>query len=201
MSSKGKKANRGNALRKLMRAVPESQTIFNTLIGLGDNFWTIDPSKDRTAAIMGASFLEYALKKAICEHFKSDVADPEFNYLFESDDAPYREFASRIRLARAVGVINKSEYDQLEALRLIRNAFAHTMTEVSFQTKEIADYFEDLKILDDSEAFKILVEVFAPKYSLLGMMPGDKANRMAYAHAVFLLYWKLTVPSVIIPGF
>jgi hypothetical protein len=37
----------------------------------------------------------------------------------------------------------------------------------------------------------MLVDAFAPKYTLLGMMPGGRANRMAFAHAIFLFYWKL----------
>ena len=38
--------------------------------------------------------------------------DPEFNYLFDSDDAPYRDFAGRIRLARALGIMSVEEYGQ-----------------------------------------------------------------------------------------
>ncbi len=140
---------------------------------------------------MGASFLEYALKKAICEHLKDDARDPQFNYLFESDEAPYRDFGGRTRLARALGIITITEFDQLEAIRLIRNAFAHTMSPVTFQTPEIAEYFDDLEILKDDEGFRILVDAFAPTYTLLGMAAGDGASRMAFAHAVFLFYWKL----------
>jgi DNA-binding MltR family transcriptional regulator len=191
-SPKSSKRSKRAALAKLMRRVPQGEAIFRILVGLGDRFWESDSDKDRTAAIMGAIFLEHALKAAICHHLKSDPDDPEFKYLFEADDAPYREFAGRVRLARAQGIITKEEYEQLEAIRLIRNAFAHTMDELTFQTPEIAAYCDELKIIDESEGFQSLVDAFAPKHTLLGMMPGGRANRMAFAHAVFLFYWKLT---------
>jgi len=125
-----------------MRAVPEGQVIFDALIGLGELAWQPDPHRDRTAAIMGVTFLEY---------------DPEFNYLFAGDEAPYRELAGRIRLARALGINSKDYYYQLEAIRLIRNAFAHTMAEISFQTEEISAYCDDLNLLEESEATRFLL--------------------------------------------
>lgn len=188
---KGKKTAKRNALIALMRKVPDGKTIFSTLIGLGDNFWDISADRDRTAAIMGAAFLEYALKKAITTHLKHDPADPNFDYLFDSDEAPYRDFSSRIRLARAIGVISKEEQEQLDVIRHIRNTFAHSMENITFHTAAVAAYFDDLKILDDSDGYKILVETFSPKTTLLGMMPSSRASRITFAHAVFMFYWKL----------
>jgi hypothetical protein len=185
------RGNKRAALIRRMRAVPEGQVIFDALIGLGELAWQPDPHRDRTAAIMGATFLEYALKKAISHHLVPDLDDPEFNYLFAGDEAPYRELAGRIRLARALGIISKDYYYQLEAIRLIRNAFAHTMAEISFQTEEISAYCDDLNILEESQGYAILVDAFAPRYTLLGMTLSGRNNRMAFAYAIFLFYWKL----------
>jgi hypothetical protein len=79
----------------------------------------------------------------------------------------------------------------LEAIRLIRNAFAHTLSDITFQTAEIAAYCDELDVLNESQGWAILADAFAPKYSLLGMTVTSRANRMAFAHAVFLFYWKL----------
>jgi hypothetical protein len=105
---------------------------------------TENPAHCRTAAIVAPAILEYALKKAICLHLKPEADDPEFNYLFQSDEAPYREFAGRIRLARALGVISRDEYERLEIIRHVRNAFAHSMSAISFKTEEVADFCDEL---------------------------------------------------------
>jgi hypothetical protein len=38
---------------------------------------------------MGATFIEHGLKKAIVHHLTLDPDDPEFNFLFEGDEASY----------------------------------------------------------------------------------------------------------------
>ena len=139
--SKTKKAKKGN-LHKLMRRISEGETFFEIFIGLTHNPWTEDASKDRTAAIMGATFLEYALRNSISRKLAPDEDDKDYNYLFDTDDAPFREFASRIRLARAMGIINRHQFNQLEIIRWIRNAFAHTMDRISFLTPEINVYLK-----------------------------------------------------------
>jgi hypothetical protein len=132
------------ALRALMKKVPEGDMILHILGHSGPH--VKNPALDRTAAITGATFLEYALREAICCRFAPDPLDQTFSYIFEQDDAPYREFAGRKRLARALGIISKVEYDKLEAIRHIRNAFAHTMAPISFDTPEIVALCDDLAI-------------------------------------------------------
>jgi hypothetical protein len=65
------------------------------------------------------------------------------------------------------------------------------MAEISFQTEEISAYCDDLNILEESQGYAILVDAFAPRYTLLGMTLSGRNNRMAFAHAIFLFYWKL----------
>ncbi len=134
--------NKRDALRKIMKKIPEGDMISHILEQGGPG--VKNPAWDRTAAITGASFLEYALRKAICMHFKADHSDPEFNYIFENGEAPYRELAGRSRLAKALGIISKEEFLTLETIRHIRNGFAHTMAAIDFDTPEIVDYCKDL---------------------------------------------------------
>lgn len=189
-----KKLSKRKALDAKTKTPPDMETIINILIKLGDEHWKEDADKDRTTAIMGATFVEYGLQVAITRRMPSDADDPEFKYLFGTDTefAPLSDFSSKIKMARALGIISKDEKSQIDCIRSIRNAFAHTMSPISFQTGEIASFFEDLKILEDSVAFKDVVDAFSQKYSLLGMTPGTKANRMLYAQAVFMFYQKLT---------
>lgn len=175
-----------------MRRVPVGEKLYSTLIGLADPLWEENPAKDRTAAIMGATFLEHALRQSISRCFAADEYDPDYNYLFELEDAPYREFAGRVRLARALGIVDKSEYDQIEAIRHIRNAFAHTMEDVSFSAPEIAAYFGDLTVLHGDGSITQWLDVMAPKHTILGSMPSVRASRAAFVYAIFHFFWKLT---------
>ena len=127
---------RRRALRSRMKRIPEGDMIAH-ILGVGGPALK-GATHDRTAAIGATNFLEFALRKAICLHFAPDPRDANFNYLFENDEAPYREFAARTRLARALGIITFEQFEQLEAIRHIRNAFAHTMDMIDFDVPEVA---------------------------------------------------------------
>ncbi len=187
-----KKRNKTQELQKLMRQVPEGEHIFRTLLDIGSEFWTEDSHRDRAAAIMGAAFIEDALRKAITTHLQPDPDDPTFKYLFELDDAPYSELAGRIRLARAMGIIGKGDFVQLEAIRRVRNAFAHTMGQITFQTSEVASLLDELDVLDDSDSYTVAIETFRLVHTLLSASSLDKGNRLSFAQAVFIFYYRLT---------
>jgi hypothetical protein len=159
--------------------------------------WEDDPTKDRNAAIMGSAFVEHALRQAITTHLAKDSIDPTHKYLFEADDAPFREFSTRIRLARALGIIHKSDYDQIEAIRHIRNAFAHTISKITFSTPEIAAYFADFQIDWESDPIQPWTIIMSPYAGgLLGSLPPSHASRFLFVYIVFRYYWYL----IIYPG-
>lgn len=119
MAGKGKKRQ---SLKSLIRkALPEEKHI-SVLIEMAGPFGE-SPQYDRMAAILGAAFIEYSLRKAIKHHLKPDASDPDCSYLFVQDDAPYRDFASLNRLARALGIIRLKDYERLETIRHLRNVF------------------------------------------------------------------------------
>jgi DNA-binding MltR family transcriptional regulator len=188
--SRGRKSETRADLIRLISSVPDGQTIFTTIMGFSDNFWELSPEKDRAAAIMGATFIEHALKRAIITKFAPDSEDPEFSYAFDSGEAPYRELASRIRLARALGIIDKNQYDNLESIRNIRNVFAHSMENLTFSTPQISAYFDGI-VKFNEDNLMLLVEAFAPKLSFINALPSSNPSRMVFAQAVFLYYWKL----------
>jgi hypothetical protein len=142
---------------------------------------------DRMAAIVGATFLEYGLRKCIKSHLKPDPIDADYNYLFSQDDAPYRDFSSLNRLARALGIISVLDYEQLETIRHIRNVFAHGMdNSLSFDSPDIADAIDSL-VKIDAGWFKSITSIFTDKdvmQSLIG-------RRGIFMMAVFSCYWDL----------
>jgi Mannitol repressor len=184
------------AVRNLMRTVPEGEVLFETLLNLTDKAWEDDPSKDRTAAIMGGTFIEHALRLAISCHLANDKDDPDHNYLFDADDAPYREFSSRARLARALGIISKQEFDEIEIIRLIRNTFAHSIADITFSAPAILAFFEDFDLVSAKAVLDGWIKLMSPKRTLLGSVVqiGD-GRRITWVFVVFKHYWKLLTHS------
>jgi DNA-binding MltR family transcriptional regulator len=57
------------------------------------------------------------------------------------DDRPLGTFSSRIKIAYALGIIGGKSRHDLDIVGNIRNAFAHGMRDLAFDTKEIAAPF------------------------------------------------------------
>jgi DNA-binding MltR family transcriptional regulator len=91
-------------------------------------------------------YLERALRVLITDNIAKNEEDPKLGYLFDSDSAPLRGFGAKIRMARALGLINIRFYDDLETIRHIRNMFAHSMDAVSFTDKTIAGMCNGLSL-------------------------------------------------------
>jgi hypothetical protein len=172
-----------------MRSVPAGEELYEILLGLGDSHDS-ERAHDRSAAIVGAAFIEYGLKQAISHHLAKDTEDPEHDYLFEADEAPLRDFAARAKLARALGILTQSEYDDIACLRLIRNAFAHTKTRIDFSTQVVADYCSDLQNVWENELFKGTTFLGTKDSALFKALGG---NRRVFALSVCMHYWKLTI--------
>lgn len=59
--------------------------------------------------------------------------------MFEDDGAPLRDFGSKIRLSYALGIIGAKAKADLDLIRHIRNTFAHSRAELTFELPEVAD--------------------------------------------------------------
>jgi len=64
--------------------------------------------------------------------------------LFEGPNAPLSTFSAKSSATRALGLISRSEYQDIEAVRKIRNAFAHSVL-VSFEDQKIRSWAAALK--------------------------------------------------------
>ena len=180
------KSKRRGSLKRATRSILPAEKHIGVLLELiGPP--TQEAQYDRMAAIVGATFLEYGLRKCIKYHLKPDPVDTDYNYLFSQDDAPYRDFASLNRLARALGIISVRDYEQLETIRHIRNVFAHGMdNSLSFDSPDISDAI-DFLVKIDAEWFKSITSIFTDKdvmQSLIG-------RRGIFMMAIFSCYWDL----------
>lgn len=66
------------------------------------------------------------------------------NQLIEGFNAPLGAFSARIKFCYSSGLITKTQFEDLEHLRKIRNEFAHTWQHISFETPKIADHIKSM---------------------------------------------------------
>lgn len=64
--------------------------------------------------------------------------------LLDGFNAPLGTFSARIQAAFALGLLTSEQFDNLELLRKIRNDFAHSWKDVSFQSPKIASRIDAL---------------------------------------------------------
>jgi hypothetical protein len=93
----------------------------------------------------------------------------EFRDLFE-ERGPLSDFASKIQVGYAMGLFGPKTKQDLGLIREIRNAFAHSLALISFDTKEIADVCHMLHTHTLAEEFAtpIASAEVAPSYGGVG---------------------------------
>jgi hypothetical protein len=91
---------------------------------------------DHTTVILGAALVETALKMAVRARMYPNLTKADETMLFEGD-APLATFSSKIRIAFAFEVIDEKMKSELNKLRDIRNAFAHSNSFLSFEIEEV----------------------------------------------------------------
>jgi len=91
---------------------------------------------DRSVAILEAAQLERSLE-SIITHRLIKLDDSEKKELFAGDSAPLATFSAKTKIAYALGMFGKNTKKELDRIRGIRNAFAHSSKPLNFSTKQI----------------------------------------------------------------
>ncbi|MCQ3977000.1 MAG: hypothetical protein DPW09_26520 [Anaerolineae bacterium] len=101
----------------------------------------------RGAVIIASAFLDAQLRNLISKFLIDDskIVD-ELLGSEDKPDRPLSSFSSRIKAAYCLGLISKSMYDDLNAIRKIRNKFAHKMHGYTFDEPEIVSWCKSLKL-------------------------------------------------------
>jgi mannitol operon repressor len=99
---------------------------------------------DRSAAIIGAAFLDEHLKQLLTNYLVDDGKEVT---LFLSSESPLGSFGARIRAAYCMGLISKEYFDGLKIIKEIRNAFAHQLHGRSFTDSDIVEACKRLQAL------------------------------------------------------
>ncbi len=118
---------------------------------------------DRGAAILVVTNVENALR--ICLQNILVNQDVLHDNLF-GINAPMSSFDSKIRMSYALGIIGSEMRKNLDVIRSVRNAFAHSQIPITFETKEVSNAAALLRKPDLVHANLIEDTVFAHDWEI-----------------------------------
>lgn len=123
-------------LKKLAAEIPDDKAVRNVLNLLEpvDMLFA-----DHTIALIGASLVEKALEIAILAYL-IPMTEDERKRMFSYDyQGPLADLTARIKIAYALGIFGRKTRSDLEHVRAVRNAFAHSIRLIRFNTPEVAE--------------------------------------------------------------
>ena len=91
---------------------------------------------DRAVVILAAAYLDQILQDLLTTVLLIE-SETQRKTLFEGPAAPFATFSSRIAVSYALRLISKDERTDLDAVRSVRNKFAHRFSDVSFESEAI----------------------------------------------------------------
>ena len=110
-----------------------------------EEYWQeIRAGSDRGACLISCAALDHILIRLIRTKL-IDLTDPEGDKLFFERGATLGSLSERTDIAYAIGVINASQQQDLNSIRRIRNGFAHSAKNVSFNTQVVANECDKLQ--------------------------------------------------------
>jgi DNA-binding MltR family transcriptional regulator len=121
---------------------PKDYELWATLVSIKARKRSLSaPLNDRARIVLAVSILDQHLQTALLSHFSviDEESKTQMDELFDGERAPLGSFSSRIRIAYALGVFGPKTKKDLERLKAIRNACAHSRLHVHFKDKTIGD--------------------------------------------------------------
>lgn len=134
------------ALRKQTRADPQAEDIRK----IEEELFSI--GSDRATAVMFGSFAEQSLRRLLVAAMRPNISSDEKDRIF-GDRGIAGSFSSKITAAWAFNVIGPIIYSDLNIIREIRNAAAHSRMSFSFYSKEVEEVCKCLSIVDQGGTY------------------------------------------------
>jgi len=142
---------------------------------------------DRACALVCCSFIENILKDLIETHMRSDWPSLT-DAVFDGVTAPLRSFSSRITIAYAMDIIDNPTMAALNAIRNIRNVFAHSEKHRTFDHELIAKEVAILKklkyIIPDADPRRRYIAACVLTGAALGAEIGRRTKNHAMVKAL-----------------
>jgi hypothetical protein len=124
-------------LAKRLRDLPTHRGFLAVLEDLQNS-----TQSDRGVAIIGASYVDLVLREAITAQL-ARKDEKLMSQLFE-DRGPLSAFGDRISVGYALGIYASGVYQDLRAMKDIRNAFAHSAEAIDFAHENVGRLAENL---------------------------------------------------------
>jgi len=129
----------------------------------------VESKADALIALRIGALVEETLEqtlKASLAYSPADVLDQLFGprgYL--------RDFAAKIVAAHAIGIFGEITYKNLGTIRAVRNAFAHSTRELTFQDARVHDLCKSLNLIGllDEDPELVSIELGDVRYYVAGM--------------------------------
>jgi len=104
----------------------------------------VEGNDDASVALRAASLVELSLTESLLSRLwtKNGKADEELTGI----DGPIATFARKIRMAEAMRVIGPDTRYELDTIKAIRNAFAHSHRPLSFDSVPVKELCQTLKV-------------------------------------------------------
>jgi mannitol operon repressor len=96
----------------------------------------LNKESDRGAVLISGTMLDERLESILNSFLLKHKSSEELLHGF---NAPLGTFSARIAACLSLGLIQTNEYDELNLIRKIRNEFAHTWDNTSFETGKVKD--------------------------------------------------------------
>ena len=150
MADKPVKASATRRERRKERTLQDLSKIFPDMASIDAN--SAEYSKDgndKSVALLTSAMLDTFLRETIRAHII--VGNPALQYdetadIFFSMNAPLSSFSAKIDLSYLLGICDNDARHDLNIIRRIRNAFAHAVIPITFETDEVAKECKKLKI-------------------------------------------------------
>ncbi len=126
----------------------------------GDDLAALDEAANgspRAAAIVTTALVEDALRWCLCGFLTPDADRAELPALdhadvFDNEIAPLKTFHAKIVIGYSLGIYGTVTRDDLQRMKRIRNAFAHSPRSITFETREVSSECLGLRYLDTTLA-------------------------------------------------
>lgn len=92
----------------------------------------------RVSVLVRSALIDNLLEEAIDLNFV-EIGKSRFSEIFRNPAAPLGSLSAKIALAHALGIFGNEMRSQLDKVRAIRNAIAHTMIPISFSDEAVAE--------------------------------------------------------------
>jgi DNA-binding MltR family transcriptional regulator len=134
----------------------------------------LDKLHPRAAVLSLSAFIDNMLERAIAENFIS-LGTRHFDKIFRNPGAPLGTFSAKINIAYALGILDAEHRSQLDRIRTIRNAFAHSVSHFDFDHPTIkveCDKLDPQRLLPADKLWKPDTNSSREKFTVCGQLIG-----------------------------